>query len=60
MVVLGGMGTLSSAKDERSYGKAGCGLGSVIIGKDGNQILAITSNMIAMFLPRDFRWKAML
>ncbi len=28
----------------RSYGDAGCGLGSVVMGKDGNQILAATTN----------------
>ncbi len=26
------------------YGEAGCGLGSVVMGKDGNQILAATTN----------------
>lgn len=26
------------------YGKAGCGLGSVLIGPDGNQVLALTTN----------------
>lgn len=28
----------------RAYGEAGCGLGSLVIGKDGNQILAATTN----------------
>lgn len=28
----------------RAYGEAGCGLGSLVIGKDGNQILAATMN----------------
>ena len=28
----------------RAYGDAGCGLGSIIMGKDGNQVLAATSN----------------
>jgi hypothetical protein len=27
-----------------NYGAAGCGLGSVVMGKDGNQILAFTTN----------------
>jgi Protein of unknown function (DUF3015) len=29
---------------EKPYGMAGCGLGSVIIGKDGSQIFAVTTN----------------
>jgi hypothetical protein len=29
---------------KKPYGMAGCGLGSVIIGKDGNQIIAATTN----------------
>jgi hypothetical protein len=29
---------------ERKYGLAGCGLGSQLMGKDGNQIFAATSN----------------
>ena len=29
----------------RGYGRAGCGLGSIIMGPDGNQTLAYTSNM---------------
>jgi len=29
---------------EKPYGMAGCGLGSVLVGKDGNQILAATTN----------------
>jgi hypothetical protein len=28
----------------RQYGEAGCGLGSIVMGKDGNQILAATTN----------------
>ena len=28
----------------KNYGSAGCGLGSVWMGKDGNQILAVTTN----------------
>ena len=26
------------------YGEAGCGLGSIVMGKDGNQVLASTTN----------------
>ncbi len=28
----------------RNYGNAGCGLGSMLMGKDGNQVLATTTN----------------
>jgi hypothetical protein len=28
----------------QNYGEAGCGLGSVVMGKDGNQVLASTTN----------------
>jgi hypothetical protein len=28
----------------KSYGVAGCGLGSVVMGKDGSQVLAVTTN----------------
>ena len=28
----------------RNFGDAGCGLGSVVMGKDGNQVLAATTN----------------
>lgn len=27
-----------------TYGEAGCGLGSIVMGKDGNQVLAATTN----------------
>lgn len=29
---------------EKPYGMAGCGLGSVIVGKDGNQVIGATTN----------------
>ncbi len=32
----------------RNYGEGGCGLGSVVMGKDGNQILAVTTNETGM------------
>lgn len=35
-----------SALAAANYGEAGCGLGSIVMGKDGNQILAATSNGI--------------
>ena len=35
-----------AAKMDRAYGMAGCGLGSIVMGKDGNQILAGTTNMV--------------
>jgi len=31
----------------KNYGAAGCGLGSVVMGKDGNQILASTTNGVS-------------
>jgi hypothetical protein len=34
----------SAAAIAKPYGKAGCGLGSIVIGKNGNQVLAATSN----------------
>jgi hypothetical protein len=34
----------TSATAARNYGQAGCGLGSLAMGKDGNQILAATTN----------------
>lgn len=34
----------ASPKFTRPYGMAGCGLGSIIMGKDGSQISAATSN----------------
>lgn len=36
--------TLVVQADDRPYGAGGCGLGSIIMGKDGNQVIAITSN----------------
>lgn len=30
--------------DEKPYGAGGCGLGSMIMGKNGNQVMAITTN----------------
>jgi hypothetical protein len=33
-----------AAKFNRPYGMAGCGLGSIVMGKDGGQVLAATSN----------------
>jgi hypothetical protein len=35
---------VSTAHAARPYGTAGCGLGSVLMGKSGNQILAATTN----------------
>lgn len=40
------VGTVASA--EHHFGDAGCGLGSVVMGSDGNQILAATSNAVGM------------
>ena len=34
----------AGAAHAAAYGEAGCGLGSVVMGKDGNQILAATTN----------------
>ncbi len=39
MISLGGMSAFAG-----NYGEAGCGLGSVVMGKDGNQVLASTTN----------------
>ena len=36
--------SLSASAMERMYGEAGCGLGSVLMGADGNQISAGTTN----------------
>lgn len=33
-----------AASANTGYGEAGCGLGSIVMGKDGNQILAATTN----------------
>lgn len=38
------LSVLSAVSFARPYGEAGCGLGSVIIGKEGNQVLAATTN----------------
>lgn len=38
------MTLVSSVSFAKTYGEAGCGLGSVIHGKEGNQILAATTN----------------
>lgn len=35
---------VTSAHAAKPYGTAGCGLGSVLMGKDGNQVLAYTTN----------------
>lgn len=37
------LGSLSFAAG-RPYGESGCGLGSIIMGKDGSQVLSATSN----------------
>ena len=37
-------GEQKSKKFARNYGMAGCGLGSMIIGKEGGQIFAATTN----------------
>lgn len=34
----------ATSASAQKYGKAGCGLGSIVIGKAGNQILAATTN----------------
>ena len=39
MISLGGMSAFAA-----NYGEGGCGLGSVVMGKDGNQVLAVTTN----------------
>jgi hypothetical protein len=39
VVVLG-----AAAAHAAAYGEAGCGLGAVVMGKEGNQILAATTN----------------
>jgi hypothetical protein len=36
--------TSNATAEEKPYGFGGCGLGSVIVGKDGPQVLAITTN----------------
>jgi hypothetical protein len=36
--------SVPATKFKRPYGMAGCGLGSLIMGKDGGQVLAATSN----------------
>lgn len=43
-VVLTGTAQAFAADNGRPYGVGGCGLGSMIMGKDGNQVLAITTN----------------
>lgn len=35
---------LSTASFAKHYGKAGCGLGSIVMGNDGSQVLAATTN----------------
>lgn len=37
----------SAAASAAPYGMAGCGLGSIVMGSDGNQILAMTTNGVA-------------
>lgn len=39
---------LSQARFHRGYGKAGCGLGSMIMGRKGNQVLAATTNIVSL------------
>jgi len=39
---------MTSAAMAKEYGDAGCGLGMEILGKDGNQILAATTNGTGM------------
>ena len=39
----GGSGEMMKS-GSRPYGMAGCGLGSIVMGADGNQILAVTTN----------------
>lgn len=43
-IVLGSLNVAAKAKFSRPYGYAGCGLGSVVMGKDGGQLLAATTN----------------
>ncbi|HAZ13057.1 MAG: hypothetical protein A2X86_09710 [Bdellovibrionales bacterium GWA2_49_15] len=35
----------ASAQSGKPYGAGGCGLGSLVMGKDGSQVAAITTNM---------------
>ncbi len=35
---------VSSVSFAKMYGEAGCGLGSIVMGKDGNQVLGATTN----------------
>lgn len=46
-VTASAQGKKASAKFSREYGMAGCGLGSVIVGKSGAQIFAATTNSTA-------------
>ena len=36
--------TLSLAASAKPYGEAGCGLGTLVMGKEGNQVLVATTN----------------
>jgi hypothetical protein len=38
------LASFSSLAHARNYGSGGCGLGSMVMGKDGSQVLAITTN----------------
>ncbi|MFN8370533.1 MAG: DUF3015 family protein [Bacteriovoracaceae bacterium] len=38
------LSSLQAFSSDSDFGMGGCGLGSMIMGKDGNQVLAITTN----------------
>src|SRR5437660_992844 len=38
---------LAATAEAKKYGDAGCGLGTLVVGKDGSQILAATTNSTA-------------
>lgn len=44
LLVVSAAFLLSSGAHARPYGDAGCGLGSILMGADGNQTLAVTTN----------------
>jgi hypothetical protein len=44
LIALGLLATSGSAFAARKYGTAGCGLGSIVMGRNGSQISAATTN----------------
>ncbi|MGE3609899.1 MAG: DUF3015 family protein [Bacteriovoracaceae bacterium] len=44
LFILFALLSLNALAWERPYGMAGCGFGSQVMGKDGNQILGVTTN----------------